>query len=193
MAFYGLESEEVLLQSVFSRFETVRHPHVAAFRRIAPTKLLSSRYDLFSGAVRASSVWTAERRYRQLRDLFPRLDMNGFTLRVSSIPFGFLTNADEDQSPEDPRRRFSNQIGYEVRVQIIVVFLAIIIFFLQVTLAKTACELLNCNLEFSNPEDMLWGTIDNGTFTGHFGDLAARKVDMVMTGIILTYARAMVD
>ena len=39
---------------------------------------------------------------------------------------------------------------------------------------------------------MLWGTVDNGTFTGHFGDLAGRRVDMVTTGIILTYARGLV-
>ncbi len=39
---------------------------------------------------------------------------------------------------------------------------------------------------------MLWGTIDNGTFTGHFGEIAFRRADMVTCGNIMTYYRAMV-
>ncbi len=54
------------------------------------------------------------------------------------------------------------------------------------------CKKMNCKLEFFNPADFLWGTLNNGTFTGHFGEVVNRKVDMVTGAIVLTYLRSMV-
>jgi len=165
---------------VFSSSETRRSEHVATFSPLPEGRVLMKRFNIYAGEVISASIWHEKeaktgRRYSSLEDMFPLLPMNGYTLRASSIPFGFLTDAEEDTDPENSKGRFSNHEGYEV------------------VLVKTACQILNCKIKFSNPVDMLWGTVDNGSFTGHFGDLARGEVDFVMTGIILTYARSMVS
>jgi len=162
---------------IFDNDETKRHEHVATFNALPKEKgLMMKRYDIYTDQIKPAAKWTVdEKPFTSLESMFPLLPMLGYTLRASSIPFGFLTDAIEDTNPENPKKRFSEQEGYEV------------------VLVKTACEILDCKIEFSNPVDMLWGTVDNGSFTGHFGDLASGQVDFVMTGIILTYYRALVS
>ncbi len=65
------------------------------------------------------------------------------------------------------------------------------------TLLQTACDRMNCDLDFTNPADVSWGTVvraKNGTsyFTGHYGDLIARRVDAVTCGNVMTYLRSKV-
>ncbi len=65
------------------------------------------------------------------------------------------------------------------------------------TLLQTACDQMNCDLDFTNPADVSWGTVvraENGTsyFTGHYGDLIARRVDAVTCGNVMTYLRSKV-
>ncbi len=62
-----------------------------------------------------------------------------------------------------------------------------------------ACSHLNCDLDFTNPPDVSWGTVvedeSNGTryFTGHYGELVRREVDVVTCGNVMTFLRSRVS
>ncbi len=65
--------------------------------------------------------------------------------------------------------------------------------YLKVDWIRVACQQLDCTLEFSNPESLLWGSIENGSFTGHFKEMADNKVDLITGGNILTFYRSLVS
>ncbi len=44
-------------------------------------------------------------------------------------------------------------------------------------------QALDCQYDFYNPEDMLWGTVKNGTSHGMFKDIVDKKVDLAIGGI----------
>ncbi len=57
---------------------------------------------------------------------------------------------------------------------------------------RVACEQLDCSLDFSNPESLVWGSVENGTFSGHYKDLSDKKVDLITGGNIPTFSRSLV-
>ncbi len=63
---------------------------------------------------------------------------------------------------------------------------------LQITWINEACKILNCGFVYSNPADLIWGSIDNGSFTGHYHELQLQRVDLITGGNILTFARSLV-
>ncbi len=51
---------------------------------------------------------------------------------------------------------------------------------------------MNCETDFFLPLDGIYGTLDNGTFTGFFAEIVSRRADAVSGAVVLTYLRSMV-
>ncbi len=127
--------------------------------------------------------------------VFKPFPMRGHPMRVSCMPYSYLSSADEKTSPEDPRKRWDNYIGYQVlrKAHIKCDIYCTNYSYLKVDWIRVACQKLDCTLEFSNPESLLWGSIENGSFTGHFKEMADNKVDLITGGNILTFYRSLVS
>ncbi len=119
-AFYGVLPDQAW-ENLFHTYETRRHPHIALFNPLSTNDgLLMDRYDVHTDTIRTSSLWRkGQYEYETIRSLFPWIDMSGYTLKVSSIPFSYLCYADYLENPSDPRKAYANYAGYDVSNKIL--------------------------------------------------------------------------
>ncbi len=115
IAFYGIAQEEAY-KYVFQTYETKRHPHIGVFNKFSRNNgFLMSRYDLYTNSIINLSVWKARvHEYKTIRSLFPWMDMKGYRLQVSSIPYSYLVYEDTVQSPNHSTKPYKDYIGYHV-------------------------------------------------------------------------------
>ncbi len=60
-------------------------------------------FSCCKGSPEISSFWTSTKPYSSLSAMFPDLDMMGYPLRVSNMPYDFFTSADALAEPPDDR------------------------------------------------------------------------------------------
>ncbi len=53
-------------------------------------------------------------------------------------------------------------------------------------------QILNCKLEFFNPEDHLWGMVGQNSTTGFYYELVEEKIDIIIGCQYFTHWRAQV-
>ncbi len=85
---------------------------------------------------------------------------------MGCLPFTAFIRAETDPESSDPRRVYHQHGGYEARM-------------LQVI-----CQELNCSYEYSNPEDLLWGSVREGESDGLFGDIADENIHFAIGAIL---------
>ncbi len=115
IAFFGVPQEKAK-ELVFHAYETQRHPHIALFNKLsANSELLMSRYDVHTKSIISSSIFRkGVQEYQSLRHMFPWLDMKGYKLQVSSIPYSYVSYGDMVKAPSDPTKAYTNFSGYYV-------------------------------------------------------------------------------
>ena len=106
------EAEKTIFQSHVMKY----HPQVALLGTVRRNEgiFLASRYNPYSNSLIPYSTLELERASLSLDLLFKPFPMSGHPLRVSCMPYGYLASAEEDTSPRDPRKRWSNYIGFQV-------------------------------------------------------------------------------
>ena len=72
-----------------------------------------------------------------------------------------------------PSNLFTNLSGYEIYI------------------LRAASDILKFEYEFSNPEDLQWGKVENGSFTGMVGDITRGVADFGL-GALVTDTRLQV-
>ncbi len=117
LAFFGVLQEEVH-KHVFNSYETKRHPHIALFNKLSTTTgFLMRRYDMYTNTIVDTSIWRKGiLEFSSMYSLFPWLDMRGYRLQVSSLPWSYLVYADKVDTPSDPTKAFTNYGGLYVSV-----------------------------------------------------------------------------
>ncbi len=58
----------------------------------------------------------------------------------------------------------------------------------DISMINEVCDLLHCTMDYSNPSDLIWGSLVNKSeFTGHMREIVDEKVDLAIAGVIITY------
>ncbi len=114
--------------------------------------------------------------------------------RVSSLPYSFWTFADYDDTATDPKRLFSNRTGSEIAaLQAIckvngspfkITFLTFSSILKQGLLCITLKK-LNCQYEFYNTIDVVWGSVWEGGASGQFAELRDDNVDIALGNLVV--------
>ncbi len=51
---------------------------------------------------------------------------------------------------------------------------------------------MNCKADFFLTQDGIYGTLENGSFTGFFAEIVSRRAEVVTGAVVLTYHRSLV-
>ncbi len=98
--------------TIFKSYQMRNHPQIGMVGRSPSGDALAlSRYNPYSKSVEKEFVPFPA---AELSALFAPHPMNGHTFRVSCMPFGYLTGADEIKDPVSPRKHFTNYHGFQV-------------------------------------------------------------------------------
>ena len=100
--------------------------------------------------------------------MYPNHNMNGFKFTVGNLPYAYHTQSLMDPEPKSPMHVFKDHFGYEIEM------------------LMEASRRMNFTYELVNPEDQIWGSLSNGTWSGNIGCVVNGHCDFLTGAIIFS-------